>query len=461
MKPQLLIASPISGSGKTTFTLGLLRVLRRKGLRPQPFKCGADCIDTQYHTLAADCDSVNLDAWLASDGHIQTIYNKYAEQADVCVTEGTAGLFDGYNRLQGSNAHIARLLKIPVVLVVNARATAYSVAPILYGFKHFKNYVQVVGVVFNQVASPAHLTLLQEACADAGVECLGYLPVVDDFKLPPRHSGLVLSVRRTMNEQIDRIASLIEKYVNVDKLLNLCERIFPCQHILPYTSESEPDVRHLVGRKKLQIAIARDPAFCLLSQENIDSLAQYGQISYFSPLYGSDLPSADLVYLPGGYPELFARQLYRRKRLFSQLRDYIEGGGKLLAECGGMILLSHSLTVRQGGTAYEMANIFPFDFTMTTRTNAGYRQAEYHGLALRGYESHYTETANPDGNLFTATPVYTMRGNSTSIPLFRYKNVFAGLVRWYWGETDMLDLWKKVPTETNSPAFPSFWQKNI
>lgn len=226
MKPQLLIASPISGSGKTTFTLGLLRVLRRKGLRPQPFKCGADCIDTQYHTLAADCDSVNLDAWLASDGHIQTIYNKYAEQADVCVTEGTAGLFDGYNRRQGSNAHIARLLKIPVVLVVNARATAYSVAPILYGFKHFKNYVQVVGVVFNQVASPAHLTLLQEACADAGVECLGYLPVVDDFKLPPRHSGLVLSVRRTMNEQIDRIASLIEKYVNVDKLLNLCERIF-------------------------------------------------------------------------------------------------------------------------------------------------------------------------------------------------------------------------------------------
>lgn len=267
--------------------------------------------------------------------------------------------------------------------------------------------------------------------------------------------------RSVPHKQIDRIASLIEKYVNVDKLLNLCERIFPCQHILPYTSESEPDVRHLVGRKKLQIAIARDPAFCLLSQENIDSLAQYGQISYFSPLYGSDLPSVDLVYLPGGYPELFARQLYRRKRLFSQLRDYIEEGGKLLAECGGMVLLSHSLTVRQGGTAYEMANIFPFDFTMTTRTNAGYRQAEYHGLALRGYESHYTETANPDGNLFTATPVYTMRGNSTSIPLFRYKNVFAGLVRWYWGETDMLDLWKKVPTETNSPDFPSFWQKNI
>lgn len=454
MKPQLLIASPISGSGKTTFALGLLRALRQRGLHAQPFKCGTDYIDTQYHALAAGHDSVNLDTWLASDGHIQTIYNKYAEQADVCVTEGTAGLFDGYNRMQGSNAHIARLLKIPVVLIVNARATAYSVAPILYGFKHFKRYVQVVGVVFNQVASPAHLTLLQEACMDAGVECLGYLPVVDDFKLPPRHSGLVLSVRQSMDEQIDRIASLIEKHVNIDKLLSLCERIFPCQHILPYTSESELDNRHIMGRKELQIAIARDPAFCLLSQENVDSLARNGQISYFSPLYGSDLPSADLVYLPGGYPELFARQLYRRKRLFGQLRDYIEGGGKLLAECGGMVLLSHSLTARQGGTAYEMANIFPFDFTMTARTNAGYRQAEYHGITLRGYESHYTETINPEENSFSAIPVYTMRGSNTSASLFRYKNVFASLVRWYWGETEMLDLWGKSQTETDSLVFP-------
>lgn len=209
-----------------------------------------------------------------------------------------------------------------------------------------------------------------------------------------------------------------------------------------------------MGRKELQIAIARDPAFCLLSQENVDSLARNGQISYFSPLYGSDLPDADLVYLPGGYPELFARQLYRRKRLFGQLRDYIEGGGKLLAECGGMVLLSHSLTARQGGTAYEMANIFPFDFTMTARTNAGYRQAEYHGITLRGYESHYTETINPEENSFSAIPVYTMRGSNTSTSLFRYKNVFASLVRWYWGETEMLDLWGKSQTETDSLVFP-------
>ena len=442
MKPQLLIASPVSGSGKTTFTLGLLRILQQRGLRTQTFKCGTDCIDTQYHSIAAGYDSVNLDAWLASDSHIQSVYNKYAEKADVCITEGRMGLFDGYNRMQGSNAHIARLLKIPVILVVNARATAYSVAPVLYGFKHFENLVHVAGVIFNQVASSVHLNLLREACVDAGVECLGYLPIIDDFKLPSRHSGLTLTARRSIDEQIDQIASLVDKYVNVDKLLSLCERIFPCQHILPYTSDSELENRPITNSKKLRIAIARDPAFCFLSRETIDSLSRNGQITYFSPIYGSDLPEADLVYIPGGYPELFARQLYRRKRLFGQLRNYIENGGKLLAECGGMLLLSHSITARRGGTAYEMADIFPFNFTVTdSRVCTGYRQMNYRKLMLRGYESHYTEQLITSENLIPAASVYTMRGNTVPSSFYRHNNAYASLVRWYWGVNDMLDLW--------------------
>ena len=442
MKPQLLIASPVSGSGKTTFTLGLLRVLQQRGLRTQTFKCGTDCIDTQYHSIAAGYDSVNLDAWLASDSHIQSVYNKYAEKADVCITEGRMGRFVGYNRMQGSNAHIARLLKIPVILVVNARATAYSVAPVLYGFKHFKNLVHVAGVIFNQVTSSVHINLLREACVDAGVECLGYLPIIDDFKLPSRHFGLTLTARRSIDEQIDQIASLVDKYVNVDKLLSLCERIFPCQHILPYTSDSELENRPITNSKKLRIAIARDPAFCFLSRETIDSLSRNGQITYFSPVYGSDLPEADLVYIPGGYPELFARQLYRRKRLFGQLRNYIENGGKLLAECGGMLLLSHSITARRGGTAYEMADIFPFNFTVTdSRICTGYRQMNYRKLMLRGYESHYTEQLITSENLIPAASVYTMRGNTVPSSFYRHDNAYASLVRWYWGVNDMLDLW--------------------
>ena len=310
-------------------------------------------------------------------------------------------------------------------------------------YENLKSYIIVIiifiigivaGVIFNQVASSVHLNLLREACVDAGVECLGYLPIIDDFKLPSRHSGLTLTARRSIDEQINQIASLVDKYVNVDKLLSLCERIFPCQHILPYTSDSELENRPITNSKKLRIAIARDPAFCFLSRETIDSLSRNGQITYFSPVYGSDLPEADLVYIPGGYPELFARQLYRRKRLFGQLRNYIENGGKLLAECGGMLLLSHSITARRGGTAYEMADIFPFNFTVTdSRVCTGYRQMNYRKLMLRGYESHYTEQLVTSENLIPAASVYTMRGNTVPSSFYRHNNAYASLVRWYWG----------------------------
>ena len=168
-----------SGSGKTTFTMGLLRALHKRGLRVQPFKCGPDYIDTQFHTLAADHESVNLDIWMASNTHVQYLYNKYGDGADVCVTEGVMGLFDGYQRMQGSSAEIARLLNIPVVLIVSARSTAYSVAPLIYGFKHFNPAVKIAGIVFNQVSSPSHFAYLREACVDAGVECLGYLPMTE------------------------------------------------------------------------------------------------------------------------------------------------------------------------------------------------------------------------------------------------------------------------------------------
>jgi hypothetical protein len=146
MKPQLLIGAATSGSGKTTFTMGLLRALHKRGLRVQPFKCGPDYIDTQFHTLAADHESVNLDTWMASNTHVQHLYNKYGDGADVCVTEGVMGLFDGYQRMQGSSAEIARLLNIPVVLIVSARSTAYSVAPLIYGFKHFNPAVKIAGI---------------------------------------------------------------------------------------------------------------------------------------------------------------------------------------------------------------------------------------------------------------------------------------------------------------------------
>lgn len=442
MKPQFMIAAPASGSGKTTFMLGMLHALQKRGMKVQPFKCGADCIDTQYHSIVAERDSINLDLGLASRTHIQYLYNRYGEQADVCATEGVMGLYDGYRRMQGSCAEIAHTLNIPVLLIVNARATAYSVAPLLYGFRHFNSSVRIAGVIFNQVASPAHFLMLKEACADAGVECLGYLPFMEDISMPSRHQAITLTEKQSILSISSRVAEQIGRHVDMDKLLNLCTRIFPCPYTLPYTSEIGVERMHYSRSKRMKIAIARDPAFCFLYRENIDQLAELGTVTYFSPIYGNDLPEADLVYLPGGYPELFARQLHRRKRLMQQIKAYAEAGGKILAECGGMIFLSHSLTVKNGGTAYAMANVLPFDCTtVNTRLTTGYRRMSRQGTEWKGHEFHYSALTNTDA-LPVDTQVYTPNGTEISTPLYRYKNVIAGFAHWYWGETDILKWWE-------------------
>lgn len=441
MKPQLLIGAPTSGSGKTMFSLGLLRALKKRGLKVQPYKGGPDYIDAQYLTIAADRDAVNLDTWMASSTHVQYVYNRYGEKADACVAEGMMGLYDGYYQMKGSCAEIAGLLIIPVVLVVNARAAAYSVAPVLYGFKHFRSSVRIAGVVFSQVSSPSHFACLKEACSDAGLECLGYLPYSEDLRVPSRHLGLTLTVRQSMDELAEKAAALVEQYIDVDKLLNLCTRIFPCRYTLPYTSEQGVEAMETGRRKKMRIAVARDPAFNFIYRENLDRLAESGNLTFFSPVYGSDLPDADLVYLPGGYPELFARQLHRRKRMMQQLRDYAESGGKVFAECGGMMFLTRSLTARKGGTAYQMTGLLPVDCTMeNARLHLGYRRMDYQGISLRGHEFHYSSIAEPD-TLPSVTPLYNVKGTEVSTPLYRYKNVIAGYTHWYWGEADLWKLW--------------------
>lgn len=443
MKPQLLIGAATSGSGKTIFTMGLLRALKKRNLRVQPFKCGPDYIDIQFHALAADCESVNLDTWMASDTHVQHLYNKYGDGADVCVTEGMMGLFDGYKKMQGSSAEMAKLLGIPAVLVVNARSMGYSVAPLIYGFKHFNPYVKLAGVVFNQVSSFSHFSFLREACADAGVKCLGYLPVTEGLKTPSRHLGLTLTAKRSINTLIEQVAELVERYVDIDKLLSICHRNFPCRYALPYSSDTDAE-SFTSPVKKLKIAVARDPAFNFIYRENITRLEQVGDIAYFSPVYGSDLPAADLVYLPGGYPELFARQLHRRKKLMDDIRNYAEDGGKILAECGGMIFLSRSLVARQGGTAYAMAGILPLDCTMVdAKLHWGYRRLVHGGMEWRGHEFHYSNVVDPNA-LPSVSRQYSAKGAEVDTPLYRYKNVIASYTHLYWGETDILKLWEEM-----------------
>ena len=400
--------------------MGCLRALCERGLQVQPFKCGPDYIDPQFHSLATGHDSVNLDTWLASRAHVASLYARAGAQANVCVVEGVMGLFDGYDRAAGSSAEMAALLGIPVVLVADARSAAYTMAAQLYGFKHFRPEIRIAGVIFNRVGSERHRKLLQQACDDAGVSCLGFLPRMAGMEIPSRHLGLTLDTRQVMEAQIASAADLIRENVDLDALLARTRTPF----------NALPAEVHPVG--DLRIAVARDAAFNFTYRENLAQLERLGKVHYFSPLAGDALPEADLVYLPGGYPELFLDELRSRSELIAQIRAYAEAGGRMLAECGGMMYLSQAV-----------CGILPIDCTMeNARLHLGYRRlVTASGQEWRGHEFHYSEARNADA-LPSVAVQYNAAGERVDTPLYRYKNVLAGYTHFYWGEADLMKLWE-------------------
>lgn len=431
MKPQLLIGAPASGSGKTTFTMGLLRVLSRRSLKLQPFKCGPDYIDTKFHGIASGAESVNLDSWFSSEAHIRDLYARYGAQADACVVEGAMGLFDGYDRSRGSAAEIAAMLDIPVVLVAGAKSTAYSVAALLHGLKSFMPGLKIAGVVFNQVASERHKLLLKQAAEDAGVRCFGFLPREEGLEVPSRHLGLTMAAEQQMEAWISRAADLVEKNVDIDALLEVCNCPF-----------AEPQPKPQGPKGSMKIAVASDAAFNFIYRENIARLERLGSVTFFSPLAGDDLPQTDLLYLPGGYPELFAEQLAANSKLQKQIKEYAENGGRILAECGGMIYLTNETQGIPGGPC-RMCSVLPLETTMDgARLNLGYRTVRLAGSKeFRGHEFHYSHIVNPEA-LPSVAQQYDAHGKEVDTPLYRYKNTIAGYTHLYWGETDIMELFR-------------------
>ncbi len=431
MKPQILIAAPSSGSGKTTFTMGLLRALGRRVLTVQPFKCGPDYIDTKFHSAASGAESVNLDTWFSSSSHIRDLYVRYGAAADVYVVEGAMGLFDGYDRSRGSAAEIAGLLDIPVVLVVGAKSTAYSVTALLHGMKSFDPTLRIAGVIFNQVASDRHKLLLAQAAEDAGIRCFGFLPREEGLEVPSRHLGLTLAAERQMEAWIARAAQIVEQNVDIDALLAACNAEFP------QPKQAEP-----AAKGTMKIAVARDAAFNFIYRENIARLEQLGRVTFFSPLAGDKLPETDLLYLSGGYPELSAEQLAAGKELKEQIRAYAENGGRILAECGGMIYLTEAITGIPGGP-YAMCGVLPLEATMDgARLHLGYRTVRLqNGVEFRGHEFHYSRITNPAAIPSVASQ-FDARSGQVATSLYRYKNIIAGYTHLYWGETDIMELWK-------------------
>ena len=377
MKTSFLIAAPTSGSGKTTVARGLMALMVQKGYKVQPFKCGPDYIDTKFHEAVCGRPSVNLDTFMATPRHVRQLFSHYGADADICVVEGMMGLFDGYDRDKGSSAEIARVLDIPVVLVVDARSAAYSMAALLSGFIGFRPDVRVAGVIFNKVGSERHYRMLQQVCTDVGIDCLGYLPKTDTLKQDSRYLGLDFSKA----PETRQLVQLLEQHVDWQRLCSLSVSDAVCSTLPPAQQDLFPSTAE-------RVVIARNAeSFSFLYQEFLD---QHPLATFFDP--ERDVPvldDADRLFLPGGYPEKHLQALVANAACRQAIRDYAERGGRIQAECGGMMYLCRWL----------------------------------------GHEFHYTQFLGETP--VSVTPVCNAKGEPVSSPVMRYKNVLASYTHLY------------------------------
>ena len=434
MKQAFLIAAPTSGSGKTTIARGLMALLTAKGMKVQPFKCGPDYIDTKFHEAVCGRPSVNLDTFMATPEHVRELFARYGQDADICIVEGMMGLFDGYDREKGSSAEIASVLDIPIVLVVDAKSAAYSMAPLLYGFTHFTTHhspltshhspLNIAGVIFNKVGSKRHFRMLQEVCDDVGVECLGYLPKQASLEQSSRYLGLDYSQAVESQE----LVRLLETHINWQALSSLSVR--SRRTVSPKPSDCESEA---VGLKAI---IARNSdAFSFLYQEILDSFAS---TRFFDPeTEVPDLSDVDLLYLPGGYPEKHLEALVKNEACRKAIKEYAERGGRIQAECGGMMYLCEQIVTDEG--SYPMCGVLSYSISALKadrKLSLGYRRFELDGKEYRGHEFHYTQlkpTPNPsqkEGN-WSAAQVYNAKGEPVDTPVFKYKNVLASYTHLY------------------------------
>ena len=428
---QFLIAAPSSGSGKTTVSRGLMALLVRKGYLVQPFKCGPDYIDTKFHERVCKRPSYNLDSFMASKEHLQEVYYGHAQDTDVCVVEGMMGLFDGYDRDRGSCAEVARILQLPVILVVNAQSAAYSLTALISGFLHFKSDVKIMGVIFNNVGSPKHERMLWSVSSDLNVPCFGYIPKRPELMQQSRYLGLDFS---EMSGD-DGLADLIEEHVDWRGILQATQCEVPTIEVPKKNFQ-----------QNMKIWVARnDDSFSFIYAEHLDLLYNMGNVTFFILFVNQEIPGdIDILYLPGGYPEKHGDALVAAKTTRGSIKQFIENGGKTLAECGGMIYLSQGI-VADDDNYYPMAGVLPFKISMRKqdkKLTLGYRSFEWKEQRYCGHEFHYTQFMQDEPVPPSAFKVFDALSRPVETPIFRYKNLISSYTHLYWGETGIIDIFE-------------------
>jgi len=449
--PGVVITGTHSGCGKTTITLGVLAALKKKGMAVQSFKAGPDFIDTGLHKIITGRPSRNLDLWMCGEEYVKACFHKHSTDVDISIVEGVMGLYDG----DFSTARLADALNLPVILVVDAYGMAESAGAVVKGFMEHKNPNLIKGIIFNRVASERHFKRLKNSVR--GVEVLGYLPRDLNFEIPHRHLGLAVAEENPIaGENIERLADAVLKHVHIEAILAMNDYLPKVTIHDSMSLKQGGDCPRFTGAAPVfdgagsesglsptlapRIAVAYDKAFCFYYEDNLDLLKDAGaEIIKFSPLYDQAIPQADAIYIGGGYPELYARELSKNQSMLEAIYNWADSGKPMYAECGGLMYLSQGIHDFEGNF-FRMAGVFPFETQMKNgRSHLGYREVILNddcihgkkGDKLRGHEFHYSEI-KPSA-LTTCYSLFDNTGQDLQNEGYRIKNTLASYVHLHFG----------------------------
>lgn len=432
---QFLLAAPRSGSGKTTMTCALLMALKRRGCAPCAFKSGPDYIDPMFHRAVLGVESRSLDLFFSAPETVRTLYARGAAGHGAAVCEGAMGFYDGLGGVsdRASAWHLADTLGLPVLLVVEPKGQSLTLAAELKGLVNFRTPSHIAGILLNNCTARMHALLAPMLEKETGLPVLGFLPKLPEAVIGSRHLGLYTAAEvENLQQKLALLADAAEEHIDWPRLLALCEKEPPA---LPVQPETPP--------ARVRIAVAQDEAFCFTYAETLEAFRDAGaEVVFFSPLRDTALPeNIGGLYLPGGYPELHARELSENTSLLREIKQKIESGLPTAAECGGFLYLGQSLTDAEG-QSWPMAGVLPGEAKDAGRlVRFGYAalSADSNSMLFRAGESfpihefhHWDSTANGTA-LAAKKPV----GGAAWRCGFVNEHFYAGFPHLYWAGTPL------------------------
>ncbi|PSJ30838.1 cobyrinic acid a,c-diamide synthase [Peptostreptococcus russellii] len=413
---KILIAGSYSGVGKTTISLGLMKALSKRGKKVQPFKVGPDYIDPMYHRFVTGEWSRNLDSYMLDDEQIKFVFKNSSEGKDISVIEGVMGLYDGIGTEinKHSTSQMSKILKSPVILVIDGKGMGASAGAMVLGYKQLDKDVEIVGVIANNVRTQRHYNIIKESIERfCGIEVLGYLPPDENVSVESRNLGLFPSNEiEDLERKVNTIADEMEKHIDIDRIIELSESENVTSSFELNMFSEDPEVRALAEGKT--VAVAYDKAFNFYYPDNIDLFKEIGaNIITFSPINDEEIPEADLLYMGGGFPEVFAEELEKNVSMRKSIKKAHDEGLAIYAECGGLMYLGDSL-VDMDGKKHEMVGaISGYSEMKKGLRRFGYCIAtakednliSYKGQEMSGHEFHSSEFYSDLDTAFTMKKV--------------------------------------------------------